>query len=74
VGNSNSAMLSDFISILTRALTVSINRGEDNAWPYLYPFSQYIGGVVSSILVDGARTLEVFMQVIDILCIVVSTS
>jgi len=38
------------------------------------PFFQYIGGVVSSILVDRARPLEAFIQVIDILCIVVGTS
>jgi len=36
------------------------------------PFFRYIGGVVTSILVDTA--LEVSMQVVDILCIVVSTS
>ena len=38
------------------------------------PFFQYIGGVVTSILVDRTQPLEVFMQVVNILCILVSTS
>jgi len=34
-------------------------------------FFRYIGDVVTSILVDRARPLEVFMQVVDILGIAV---
>ena len=38
------------------------------------PFFRHIGGVVTSILVDRARPLEVFMQVVDILRRAVFTS
>jgi len=42
--------------------------------PVPIPFFRYIGGVVTSILVGRTRPFEVFMQVVDILCIVVNTS
>ena len=52
------------------AVTIDIDIGDDKALPCLY-LSPYIGGVVTFILVERARPLEVFMQVVDILCRVV---
>jgi hypothetical protein len=73
LGNSNSAMLSGFISILGMAMMISKDRRRRGVAEPV-PFFRNIGGVVTSILVNRTRPLEVFVQVVDILDIVVSAS